>query len=125
GVGAAQQRAAPRAFPFSVFLLELPRLELVATPPKIFRGDAMQSREGRDAKARENLWRNLIKKPGPASKRARRLVVQFAAVSKKLQLGRADLFHDRVCHAVEHLPNCLAAIVTNALGPGRNFPEDF
>src|SRR5205085_6588091 len=89
GVGAAQQRAAPRAFPFSVFLLEFPGLELVTTPPKIFRGDAMQSRECRDAKARQNLWRNIIKKSGPASKRARRLIVQFAAVSKKPKLGCA------------------------------------
>src|SRR6266404_2582285 len=85
----------------------------------------MQRREGRDAKSRQYLRRNIIKKSGPASKRARRLVVQFAAVSEKLMLGCADLFHDRVSHTVEHLPNRLAAIVTNALGPGRNFSEDF
>src|SRR5882724_3891450 len=46
-IGAPQQRASARAFPFSVFLLEFPRFELSATPAEVFRGDAAESGEGR------------------------------------------------------------------------------
>src|SRR3954467_9940919 len=45
-IGAPEQRATARAFPFSKFLLQFPWLELRAAPAEILRSDAAQGGEG-------------------------------------------------------------------------------
>src|SRR6185295_14799032 len=45
-VRASQQGASARPFPFSIILFQLPRFEMRAPPPEIFRRDAMKRGEG-------------------------------------------------------------------------------
>ncbi len=91
-VSALEQRPSPRAFPFSVFLLEFPRFELHRTPAKILRSNATKGGENRHAKAGQNLRRNIVKKPGPPPEAAGGFVVQFARLRKQLRLRCAYLF---------------------------------
>src|SRR5262245_31149160 len=68
GIRAPEQGATSWPFPFTIFLLEIPRLELCATPTKIFRGDSMKGGESGNAKPGQNLRGNFIKTSRPATK---------------------------------------------------------
>src|SRR5258708_28375510 len=67
-VGASEQAASAWAFPLSVLLLKVPGLQLGAVPAKVFRRHPMEGSESGHAQPRENLRRDLVKKPGPSAK---------------------------------------------------------
>src|ERR1044071_1222837 len=69
-ISASQQRATSGSFPFPVFLFQFPRLQLRAAPAEIFGSDAMQRRERRDSKARQDIRRYIIEESRPATERS-------------------------------------------------------
>lgn len=124
GIGASQESAPARAFPFAVFLFQFPGFELAVMPTEILGCDAMQGGESGYAKARKNLGRDVVEISGPTAERARGFVFQIGVVVEKLGLGFADTIHDSAGGAVEHFPNCFVAVVANSLWQGGDFSKN-
>src|SRR5258706_13637711 len=125
GVSALQQRAATRPFPFSVFLFQLPRLELRAAPAEGFRRDTMECGKSRDAEARKNVGRNFIEQSSPTAKGAGGSIIHRAGFGEKLRLRRPDFFQNSLRNTIEHFPDGLLIVMPNALRQCRNFSKNF
>src|SRR5687768_16013999 len=78
GIRALEQRATARPLPFAMLLLQFPRFELSRSPAEIFRRNAVQRRERRHTKARQNVGRNFVEEPRPAPKLTRLSVAHLA-----------------------------------------------